>query len=230
MTKHEKTHKTFIDRKKLFTYAGVSFILMLLVQVILYYVSFNSIPDFLKLYGPWIFYLDISVATIAACLWYYYSYKGFTSCMASMMIAMTFGMQTGMMIGAVFGAVNGFFIGAMIGMILGTIIGLITGRSNPSVMGVMQGAMSGVMGGTMGSMITFMMFSDNVLIFMPFYMIINVGILYGLAQMYYDEVIKDNNEVVKTEIGITEFSLIATVIGTIFTLIMIYAPKSVIFG
>jgi hypothetical protein len=118
----------------------------------------------------------------------------------------------------------------MIGMILGTIIGLITGRSNPSVMGVMQGAMSGVMGGTMGSMITFMMFSDNVLIFMPFYMIINVGILYGLAQMYYDEVIKDNNEVVKTEIGITEFSLIATVIGTIFTLIMIYAPKSVIFG
>jgi hypothetical protein len=161
-------------------------------------------------------------------MWYYESYSGYVSCMASMMIGMTLGMQTGMMLGSVFGAVNGYFIGAMIGMILGTLIGLVTGTD--SVMGMIQGMMSGLMGGTMGAMITVMMFTDHVLLFMPFYIIINLAILLGFIYMYHEEVIKDNNDVVKKDLSISLFVVICVVAALIFSAIMIYAPKSILFG
>jgi hypothetical protein len=145
-----------------------------------------------------------------------------------MMIGMTLGMQTGMMLGAVFGAVNGYFIGGMIGMLLGTIIGFVTGRD--SIMGAVQGMMSGLMGGTMGAMITVMMFTDHVLIFMPFYMLINVAILIGFVYMYHDEVIKDNKEVVKRHISFSTFAILCIITTIILSIILIYAPKSIWFG
>ena len=225
----EKIFKlNFLDSKKVLLYTITGFIAIVLLQVIGYFTFLNNIPNFLENFGWWILYLDISIATIGGALWYYASYKGYVSCMASMMIGMTLGMQTGMMIGAVYGAVNGYFIGAMIGMILGTIIGLVTGRA--SIMGAMQGAMSGLMGGTMGAMITMMMFTDHVLYFMPFYMIINVGILAGFVYMYHDEVIKDNKEVVKKKISLVSFTLWCVLATIILTAILVYAPKSLLFG
>jgi len=148
--------------------------------------------------------------------------------MASMMIGMTLGMQTGMMLGAVYGAVNGYFIGAMIGMMLGTVIGLITGKA--SIMGMVQGMMSGLMGGTMGAMITMMMFTDHVLYFMPFYMLINVAILAGFVYMYHDEVIKDNKDVIKTNVSIWLFLALSVIASIILLVILVYAPKSILFG
>jgi hypothetical protein len=216
------------DMKKLLVYTLLSLVIILLLQIIGYFTFLNSIPDFLSKYGWWLFYLDISVVSIVGAIWYYESYSGYVSCMASMMIGMTLGMQTGMMLGSVFGAVNGYFIGAMIGMILGTFIGLITGTD--SVMGMVQGMMSGVMGGTMGAMITVMMFTDHVLIFMPFYILINIAVLLGFVYMYHDEVIKDNKEVVKKDISVSLFVFICVAIAMIFSAVMVYAPKSILFG
>jgi len=218
----------FTDSNKLAWYTIATLIVIILLQVAGYFTFLNQIPNFLTKFGWWIFYLDISVATIAGAFWYYTTYKGYVSCMASMMIGMTLGMQTGMMLGSVFGAVNGYFIGAMIGMILGTVVGLITGKA--SIMGMVQGAMSGLMGGTMGAMITVMMYTDHVLYFMPFYMIINIAILVGFAYMYHDEVIKDNKEVVKRHVSIWTIILLSVIADIVFTALMIYGPKSILFG
>jgi hypothetical protein len=218
----------FTDSKKLILYTLTGLIVIVLLQIIGYFTFLNQIPNFLIKFGWWILYLDISIATIAGALWYYASYKGYVSCMASMMIGMTLGMQTGMMLGSVFGAVNGYFVGAMIGMILGTFIGLITGKA--SIMGMVQGMMSGLMGGTMGAMITVMMYTDHVLYFMPFYMLINVVILAGFIYMYHDEVIKDNKDVVKNNIGIAAFTLLSVIISVILLALLVYGPKSILFG
>ncbi|MGV8172397.1 MAG: hypothetical protein ACP5OA_06925 [Candidatus Woesearchaeota archaeon] len=225
----EKMEKLkFKESKKLLKYVTLNFVIILLLDLVAYFLVLNQIPNFIGKYGWWILYLDISVVTLAGALWYYVSYKGYVSCMASMMIGMTLGMQTGMMLGAVFGAVNGYFIGAMIGMLLGTFVGLVTGRA--SIMGALQGMMSGLMGGTMGAMITVMMFTDNVLWFMPFYMLINVAILIGFVYMYHDEVIKDNKDVVKKDISFGTLMLWCIISTIVLSSILIYAHKSLLFG
>jgi hypothetical protein len=223
-----KMNWKFAESKKIYSYVAISFIFLLILDIIAYFLVWNQMSNFVSKYAWWILYLDISVVTLGGALWYYASHKGYVSCMASMMIGMTLGMQTGMMLGAVFGAVNGYFIGAMIGMLSGTIVGFITGRA--SIMGALQGMMSGLMGGTMGAMITVMMFTDHVLLFMPFYMLINVAILIGFLYMYHDEVIKDNKEVVKKHISFGTFAFWCIVTTIILSAVMIYAPKSVWFG
>ena len=224
----EKFHWRFTDSKKVLRYTLIGLLVLLILHLLAYFAFFSSITNFASRYGWWILYLDISVATLGGALWYYSSYKGYTSCMASMMIGMTIGMQTGMMLGAIFGAVNGYFIGAMLGMILGTFVGTLTGAS--SVMGALQGMMSGLMGGTMGAMITVMMFTDHVLLFMPFYMLLNVAILAGFVYMYYDEVIKDNKELVKKDIDIWTFTSICVIITFLLTALLVYGPKGFLFG
>ncbi|MGV8086368.1 MAG: hypothetical protein ACP5N1_01930 [Candidatus Woesearchaeota archaeon] len=218
----------FTGSKKLLTYVSINLVIILVLDILIYLLFFNNVSDFINKYSWWILYLDLSVVTISGSLWYYSSYKGYISCMASMMIGMALGMQTGMMLGAVFGAVNGYFIGAMVGMILGTIVGVITGRT--SIMGVLQGMMSGVMGGTMGAMITVMMFTDNVLWFMPFYMLLNIAILFGFVHMYYNEVIKDNAEVIKINISFIKSTLLCVTACILLSSLLIYAPKSIWFG
>ena len=218
----------FNDSKKLLKYVVLNLVILFVIDIIAYFIFLNLIPNFITKYIWWIIYLDISIVTLGGSLWYYASYSGYVSCMASMMIGMTIGMQTGMMLGSVFGAVNGYFVGAMIGMILGTVAGLITGRA--SIMGALQGMMSGLMGGTMGAMITVMMFTDRVLWFMPFYMLLNVAILAGFVYMYYDEVIKDNKEVVKNNIPFAKFTSLCIISAIILSLILVYAPKSLLFG
>ena len=217
-----------MDYNQLVLYSISGFFAIIILQLIAYFGFLKNISNFLPSFGLWIFYLDISIVTIGIALWYIASYSGYKSCMASMMIGMTMGMQIGMMIGAVYGAVNGFFIGAMIGMIAGSLIGAITGKTH--TMGWLQGLMSGVMGGTMGAMITLMMFTDRIIYFMPFYMILNIAIIIGFLKMYHEEVIKDNADVVINDIGILTFTSLCVIAGFVFTAILVYAPKSILFG
>ncbi|MFH1770779.1 MAG: heavy metal-associated domain-containing protein [archaeon] len=194
------------------------------LTALIYFFLFRDIEGFLGSYGWWIFYLIISIVSIGIATWHYTAYKAKITCMTGMMIGMTFGMQTGMMIGAVIGATNGFFWGAMVGMILGTTIGVITGKCC-GVMGVMEGAMAGLMGGTMGPMITVMMFSDHVLWFMPFYMIINVGIIIGLSYMLYEEVVEGKKVTVNPMDGVTLIS-ISIIVTALLVALMVYGPTS----
>ncbi|MCM2325297.1 MAG: heavy metal translocating P-type ATPase [Candidatus Woesearchaeota archaeon] len=223
----ELKHKYDIERTGL-SYVVYAFFILAAIEAVAYFGFFSAIPNFFKDYGIWLFYLNLSVVTLGAATWHFLAYKGKVTCMTGMMIGMTFGMQAGMMLGAVIGATNGFFIGSMVGMLVGNAVGIITGKSG-GVMGVMQGMMSGLMGGTMGPMISLMMFSDHLLLFMPFYMIINVAILAGFSYMMYEEVV-EGKMVEKNPIDFWTFISGCIIFTAVMVTIMILGPKSLLFG
>ena len=220
----ENKHKYQLE-VKVFTYAIGIFFLLGILEYGAYILFLKDIPNFITNYGWWVLYLNISISTLAMGIWHVASYKAKVTCMVGMMIGMTIGMQSGMLLGAIIGATNGFFMGAMVGMILGTLVGAITGRGC-GVMGIMEGMMAGVMGGTMGPMITVMMFSDNVLIFMPFYVAINVIIVWGLSYLLYEEVVEGRKDVIRKPVDFTTLTSIAIIVNFILLAIMLYGPKS----
>lgn len=200
------------------------FLALTLLTTIAYFTIFRNIEGFLGNYGFWIFYLILSITSISIAIWHFFAYKAKVTCMTGMMIGMTFGMQTGMMIGAIIGATNGFFWGCMTGMILGVSIGLITGKCC-GIMGLMEGAMAGLMGGTMGPMITVMMFSDNVLYFMPLYMLINIAIIIGLSYMLYEEVV-ESKKVKINPLDTTTLIAASIIAMAVLTTLIVYGPSS----
>lgn len=205
-------------------YAFWIFLILIGFEAIAYIGFLKNIPGFLNRYGLWILYSNLSIASIGGAIWHFYSYKTKITCMLGMMIGMTIGMQSGMMIGAILGATNGFFIGALIGMILAVLVGAITGRCC-GVMGIMEGMMAGVMGGTMGPMISVMMLADNIHIFMPFYMVINIIITWGLIYLVYEEAI-EGKSVEKRPIDFSYFASWCILIASALIILMIYGPKS----
>jgi hypothetical protein len=200
------------------------------MELLAYAGFLRTIPNFLPKYFIWIIYLNISVVTLSMSVLYMLFNREKVPCMTGMMIGMTVGMQIGMMIGAVLGATNGYFTGAMVGMILGSIGGTIAGFTSKSTMAWVQGLMSGIMGGTMGGMISVMMFTDRIYIFMPFYMLLNIILLWGFMKMYHEEIIKDNQELVRTNIDLLTFISATIIITALLIIIMIYGPKSPIFA
>lgn len=215
---------------KTLKYGLVAFLVLALLEVIAYFGFFRLIPDFLPKYLVWIIYLNISVVSIAMSILYMFFNRTKVPCMTGMMIGMTVGMQIGMMIGAVIGATNGYFTGAMVGMILGSIGGILAGFTSNSTMSWVQGLMSGIMGGTMGPMISVMIFTDRILIFMPFYILLNLILLWGFMKMYHEEAIEDNKELVRKNIDLLTFMSACIIIAAVLITIMIYGPKSPIFA
>jgi hypothetical protein len=149
--------------------------------------------------------------------------------MHGMMIGMTIGMQTGMLLGAILGATNGFFVGATAGMVLGVTAGIIAGRCC-GIMGTMEGMMAGVMGGTMGPMISVMMLSDHLQWFMPLYVIVNIVIVAGLVKMYLEGVVAPAKQVHERPLDALTFISICVVVTALLVAIMVYGPKSYLFG
>jgi len=222
--KHDTSyHKTL-------KYGLVAFLVSIILELLAYAGFLRTIPNFLPKYAIWILYLNISIVSISMSILYMLFNKEKAPCMTGMMIGMTIGMQIGMMVGAVFGATNGYFTGAMVGMILGSIGGTIAGLTSKSTMAWVQGLMSGIMGGTMGPMISVMMFTDRINLFMPFYTILNLILLWGFIKMYHEEIIKDNNELVRTHIDLVTYTSATIIITVLLIAIMIYGPKSPIFA
>jgi len=220
----ENKKKYFVERKIL-TYTGGIFLILLLIEALFYLFFLKAIPNFIENYAWWIFYLDLTVAVITVGIWHVFAYRAKVTCMVGMMVGMLVGMQTGMMFGAVIGATNGFFIGSMVGMLIGVVVGIITGKCC-GIMGIMQGMMAGLMGGTMGPMISVMMFSDNLLWFMPFYMIINILIVWGLSYMLFEEVVEHKKDVVVKPRDFMTVAAYAIIITCVLLLLMVFGPKS----
>lgn len=216
--------------KKTLKYGLIAFLVLILIEAIAYFGFLNRLPGFLTKYGFWIFYLNISVVSISIAILYILLNKTKVPCMTGMMIGMTVGMQIGMMIGAVIGATNGYFTGAMTGMILGSIGGIIAGFTSNSTMSWVQGLMSGIMGGTMGPMISVMIFTDRILVFMPFYMLLNLILIWGFMKMYHEEAIVGNKELSQKNVDLLTFVSACIIITAILIVIMVYGPKSPIFA
>jgi copper chaperone CopZ len=224
----ENTHKYSLLLRGA-AYALWAFIILLALEAAAYFGFLNSIPNFVTRYALWILYADISIAALGAAVWYIASYRSNITHMVGMMLGMTVGMQTGLLLGAVIGATNGFFTGAMVGMLAGVIAGVAAGKCC-GVMGMMEGAMAGVMGGTMGPMISLMMFTDRIKIFMPFYVVINLLILVGMMYMYFEEVIENRKNITRTNRDFVTFASACVIITCAITVIMLYGPKSALFG
>ena len=226
---YKENRNQYLTEINVVKYIAYIFLILSGIELVAYFGFLNTVPDFLQKYGWWIFYLNFSIAFIFSAVWHFVSYKAKVTCMTGMMIGMTLGMQTGMMLGAVTGATNGFFIGSMVGMILGVLVGAITGNCC-GIMGIMEGMMAGIMGGTMGSMISVMMFTDHILIFMPFYMLFNALILLGFSYMLFEEVIEGKISIEKRSIDFTTLASLSIIFTLLLIILMIYGPKGVLFA
>jgi hypothetical protein len=218
-----------MDKSKLIRYGAITFLILIILELLAYFGFLSLQPGFLVKYGWWILYLDLSIIFLGLSVYYVLSNRSRAPCMTGMMMGMTIGMQTGMMIGAVVGATNGFFTGSMVGMILGSIAGVLAGRASKSTMSWLQGLMAGIMGGTMGPMISVMMFTDHIAIFMPFYFILNIIVLLGFIKMYHEEIIEGNKELVHKKIDLLTFVSACILVAFIIIVIMIYGPKAGLF-
>ncbi|MFA4887083.1 MAG: hypothetical protein WC595_02640 [Candidatus Nanoarchaeia archaeon] len=225
----KENKKKYEVEYKLLKFTLITFVLLSMFEVIAYYAFFKSVPEFLSKYSWWLLYSALSVVGIAAAVVHVRSYRAEVTHMVGMMIGMTVGMQTGLLVGVILGATNGFFIGALVGMLVAVILGIVNGKCC-GIMGVLEGMMAGVMGGTMGGMIGAMMVVDNILIFMPFFMVINLIILLGLSYMLFEEVVEHNVKMQKVPIEFFTFFSYCLIALTLLIIIMVYGPKSGIAG
>ena len=202
------------------------FTLLLLVFLeLIGYATFWNTAGFFSKYALWFLYLDLAVVSVGAAMLHLKSYRAKFTSMVGMMVGMTMGMQTGMMLGTIVGVTNGLFVGGLLGMILGVGVGFFNGKCC-GVMGVMEGAMAGVMGGVMGSMIGTMFRVDHIMWFMPFFMSINVVILWGLSYMLFEEVVEGNELVKKVQVDFLTFSSYCILVVAVLILVMVYGFKT----
>ncbi|MBI5001882.1 heavy-metal-associated domain-containing protein [Candidatus Woesearchaeota archaeon] len=227
--------KTFSDRYKDFVqnkekyameytmlrYSGLSLLLLLLLQAIVWKTIFGGDVTLLTTKALWILYLDITVVALGAALWHFHAYKTEVPCMVGMMIGMTLGMQSSMLLGTIIGATNGIFIGSVVGVLVGVVLGAFNGKCC-GIMGIMEGMMAGVMGGTMGPMIAVMMQFDRLLWFMPLFMLVNLFILWGLSYMLYEEVVEENPTVEKQPLDFMTFFSFCLVSVILFVFIIFF--------
>ena len=82
----------------------------------------------------------------------------------------------------------------------------------------------------MGPMISVMMFTDRIQTFMPFYFLLNLILLWGFLKMYHEEIIKDNSELVRTNVDLATFTSATIIVTVALIAVMIYGPKSPIFA
>src|SRR3989338_9580358 len=226
----ERCKEFLIDRNKyaleykMLGYAALSLVLLLLIQALLC-IAFHKQEPIFTVYGWWIFYLDVAIVSIGAAIWHFHAYRTQITCMIGMMVGMTIGMVSGLVISTIIGATNGMFMGSIIGMIIGVSVGAWNGKCC-GIMGVMEGMMAGMIGGTMGPMIALMMKYDHILLFMPFFMLVNIVILWGLSYMLYEEVVEENPAIEKKPLAFAYFFIGCLIASFILGFIIIYGYKS----
>mgnify|MGYP001588841237 FL=1 len=192
---------------------------------ILYYVKLKTISDFVPKYGFFIFFASLSVALIIPAMRQVRAYKQLP-CMSGMMIGMTVGMISGFLIGFLIGATNGMFIGGVAGMAMGIVMGIYTGNCC-GIMGAMEGIMAGFMGGIMGAMTSVMLLNDNLKAATIIVYIVSAIIMISLNYMIYKE--SRDIERVKNEDYMLDI-FITMIIISFVTWIMLYGPRSFLFG
>ena len=228
---NERLKDFLLNKKKyrleyrLLKYCGVSLFILLGLQGLVYFTVFRYIEGFLGKFGWWFFYLDLAVVSIGAAMWHLHSHKTKISMMPGMMIGMTFGMQTGLMIGAIVAATNGIFMGGMTGMLSGVLIGLFNGKCC-GIMGALEGMMAGMMNGIMGGMIGVMFFADKILLFMPFFIAINMIIMWGLSYMVVEEISEKDQKVRKAPADFVTFFSSVVIAAAIISILILYGPRS----
>jgi len=229
-THHHSSKKIIFNVEKSMIKTGIyTFIILALVEVIAYFGFFKNIPDFFPKYGYYLIFLVISIVINSMAFWHIRAYRHVFACTTGMMIGMTVGMSTGFSIGLIVGATNGMFIGSLAGIIIGMIVGSYAG-SCCGIMGILEGMMAGLMGGVMGAMTSIMTINDNIKYFVPLLVFSIFIILIGLIVMVYEEEIKKKNYVEYKGFQFLPFITVNFIITLILTFLMVYGPRSFLFG
>ena len=227
---HHSSKKVIFNVEKSMIKTGFyTLIILVLTEIIAYYGFFKDIPDFFARYGYYLIFLLISIVINSMAFWHIKAYRHVFACTTGMMIGMTVGMSTGFSIGLIIGATNGMFIGSLAGLIIGMIIGSYAGNCC-GIMGVMEGMMAGLMGGLMGGMTSVMALNDNIKYFVPLLVFSIFIILIGLIVMIYEEEIKKKNYVEYKGFQFLPFITVNFIITLALTFLMVYGPRSFLFG
>ncbi|MEM3074906.1 MAG: hypothetical protein QW727_03125 [Candidatus Pacearchaeota archaeon] len=191
----------------------------------LYYFKFRFIENFMSNYGFSLFFVALSYSLIVPVIRQVRAYCELP-CMTGMMVGMTIGMISGFLSGFFIASTNGMFIGSIFGIAVGIILGVLNGKCC-GIMGIMEGLMAGFMGGLMGAMTAFMLFNDNLKQATIIIFLISGVIMFSLNYMIYKEMEKE--EAKKREDYSWTIALTLVLIS-ITTWLMVYGPRSEIFG
>lgn len=192
---------------------------------VLYFFKFQYIENFISKYGIYLFFASLSYALLIPALRQVKAYHEM-ACMSGMMIGMTLGMIAGFLPGFYVASTNGMFIGGFFGVALGMFFGVWAGKCC-GIMGIMEGLMAGFMGGLMGAMTSFMLLNDNLKIAAIIVFLISSLIITGLSYMVY----KETKERERDKNESYFFTIVLTfILVSVTTFLMIYGPKSGIFG
>lgn len=203
----------------------ISLLTSLGILTILYFVKFRFMENFMSNYGFYLFFAALSYAIVVPTVKQVRAYKKFT-CMSGMMIGMTAGMVAGFVAGFYIGATNGMFWGSLFGVLVGSFLGVWLG-SCCGVMGFMEGIMAGFMGGLMGAMTAVMMINDTMQGATILMFVFTTTIMFGLNYMIYTEA--KHAPRVHTEDNFI-VAVITFVLISVTTWLMLYGPRSVLFG
>src|SRR3989344_2264858 len=210
---HSSSKLIFKVEKSMIKTAFYNLIFLILIETIAYFGFFKNIPDFFSKYGYYLIFLVISIVINSMMLWHIKAYRHVFSCTTGMMIGMTVGMSAG------------FSIGIIVGMIMGSYAGSCCG-----IMGIMEGMMAGLMGGLMGGMTSVMTINDNIKYFVPLLIFSMLIILIGLIVMLYEEEIKKKDHVEYKGFQFLPFITVNFIITIMLTFLMVYGPRSFLFG
>lgn len=197
-----------------------------IVLALLYYTRLRSVENVFSQYGLFLGLAVFSYALIVPAIRQIRAYRTF-ACMPGMMIGMTLGMIGGFLAGFFVGATNGMFIGGVFGMVIGIWLGTWMGGCCCGVMGFMEGIMAGFMGGLMGAMTAVMLLNDHLRLSAVIVFIVSAVILFCLNYMIYTEMKQEKRQREEGQGWTIALSVILTVVTT---WIMVYGPRSGLFG
>lgn len=211
--------------KNMLMLAIVGFIVLSITEIMFYFAFLKQSSIVLL---QFMIYIIISTVFIGSTVWHIKHYREYFSCSTGMMIGMTVGMMSGFMIGAIIGATNGMFIGSVVGLFTGITIGVWCTRTC-GIMSTIESMMAGLMAGTMGAMISVMLISDNILLFMPILIGICSITLAGMSYMIYKEHEEHREKIQKLDkYDMTIYLTAMFILAIVLTTIVIWGPKSVL--
>jgi len=202
-----------------------SLLISFLFLALIYFLKLKWIEGAIGNYGYALLFSALSIALIMPTVRQIRAYEQM-ACMSGMMVGMTIGMVSGFLFGFFVASTNGMFYGGFFGVFVGMVMGIWLGKCC-GIMGIMEGIMAGFMGGLMGAMTAVMMFNDNLKAAGVLSFIIASTIIFGLNYMIYKEM---------EHIGEQKKEDFTFIIGLTFVLIVlstwliVYGPKSVLFG
>lgn len=226
---HSNPNELLKVEKSMIKTSVYTLIFLVLLELVAYFGFFRNIPDFFSKYGYYLIFLVISILINMVAVWHIKAYQHVFSCTVGMMIGMTVGMTSGFSISLIIGATNGMFIGSIAGLAIGMFIGSYAGNCC-GIMGIMEGMMAGLMGGLMGAMTSVMTLNDNIKLFVPILIACMIIILTGLIILIYQEEIRKKPDVHYKGYDFLPFITVNFIITLALTFLMVYGPRSFLFG